>query len=74
MEYPVNRGPSGAHGTEVAGLLAAGINKLSHGGSGAGSAPGELRSHLDSNFVVAADDQLMDAYQISIEHYPGPKS
>jgi subtilisin-like proprotein convertase family protein len=59
---PVNRGASGAHGTEVAGLLASGINNFRM----VGVAP---EAHLascvifSSNFVVAADDQLMDAYE-----------
>jgi len=59
---PVNRGPNGAHGTEVAGLLAAGINNFRM----VGAAPGiRLASSVifDSNFVVASDEQLMDAYQ-----------
>lgn len=59
---PVNRGSLGAHGTEVAGLLAAGINNFRM----VGVAP---EAHLasmvlfDSNIVLAADEARMDAYQ-----------
>ncbi len=59
---PVNRGPNGAHGTEVAGLLGAGLDNFRM----AGVAPkARLASCVifTSNLVTVADDKLMDAYQ-----------
>jgi subtilisin family serine protease len=59
---PFDRTAGAAHGTEVAGLIAA---ELGHGRI-AGVAPGtKLASWVifDTNNVVASDEQLMDMYQ-----------
>lgn len=70
---PINRGSGGAHGTEVAGLIAAQMNN----GRMVGVAPdAHLASWVvfDTNSLLAADDLLMDVYQyasntVSVQNY-----
>ncbi|HWD18894.1 MAG TPA: S8 family serine peptidase [Verrucomicrobiae bacterium] len=61
---PVNRTAGGAHGTEIAGLLDASLDDFRM----VGVAPkARLASEVifDSNLTLAADDQLMDAYEFA---------
>ncbi len=59
---PVTANQFGAHGTEVAGLLAADLNHARM----VGAAPGARLASwviMDTNLFLATDDQLMDMYQ-----------
>jgi subtilisin-like proprotein convertase family protein/subtilisin family serine protease len=59
---PISTSPSGAHGTEVAGLAVAQLNN----GRIAGAAPGARLASwviLTTNFQLTTDERLMDMYQ-----------